>query len=136
MSASAALQGILISALRGSSAVAAFVGSRVWDNARRKSDPEYPYITLGPSQELDDGAECIDGAECFQQIDVWTDEDGSQITAKRICGAVKKALHGVDLPIPDPFSLVLIEVESSRVVGDPDEKIAHGIVNVRALVEG
>lgn len=135
MSASAALQTALITALRGNAGVVSYVGSRIWDNARRKSDPEYPYISLGPSQELDDSAECIDGAECFQQIDIWTREGGSQLGAKQISGVVKKALHGADLALAAPFTLVLIEVEGSRVVGDPDEKIAHGIVNVRALID-
>lgn len=133
MSASAALQSAIIAALKASGAVAAALGTRIYDNAPDKA--LYPHLTLGPSQELDDSAECIDGSECFQQIDIWTREGGSQLGAKEICGAVKKALHGADLALADPFTLVLIEVESFRVMGDPDEKIAHGIVNVRALID-
>ncbi|MCB5412252.1 DUF3168 domain-containing protein [Pseudogemmobacter faecipullorum] len=133
MSASAALQIALIDALRASAGVTASLGQRIWDNA--PAEASYPYLTLGPAQELDDSAECIDGSECFQQIDIWTQEDGSQLGAKQICGAVKKALHGVDLALSGGFTLVLIEVDSLRVVGDPDEKIAHGIVNVRALID-
>ena len=133
MSASAALQIALIDALRANVGVTALLGQKIWDNAPR--DAVEPYLTLGPSQELDDSAECLDGVECFQQIDIWTQEDGSQMSAKEICGAVRKALHGADLSLADPYGLVLIEVESSRVTGDPDEKIAHGIVTVRAMVE-
>lgn len=134
MSASAALQVALIAALRGDPGVTAHLGQRIWDNAPVGAG--FPYLTLGPSQELDDSAECIDGAECFQQIDIWTQEGGSQLSAKQICGAVKRALHGADLSLAEPFALSLIEVEDTRVVGDPDDKVAHGIVNVRALVEG
>lgn len=134
MSASAALQIALIAALRADAGVLAHLGQRIWDNA--PANAAFPYLTLGPSQEMDDSAECINGAECFQQIDIWTQEDGSQLSAKQICGLVRKALHGADLVLADPFALLLIEVESYRVVGDPDDKIAHGIVNVRALVEG
>lgn len=133
MSASAALQVALIAALRGSAGVTANLGQRIWDNAPVGAN--FPYLTLGPSQEIDDSAECIDGAEVFQQIDVWTQEGGSQLGAKQICGAVKQALRGVDLALTG-HALVLLEVTSSRVVGDPDDKIAHGIVEVRALVEG
>lgn len=134
MSSSAALQIALITALRADAVVTGFLGARIYDNAA--DDEPYPHLTLGPAQELDDSVECIDGAECFQQIDIWTQEGGSQLSAKQICGAVKKALHGADLTLAEPHALVLIEVEDWRVVGDPDEKIAHGIVNVRALIEG
>lgn len=133
MSASAALQIALIAALRADAGVTGYLSQKIWDNAPAGS--AFPYITLGPAQELDDSADCIDGVECYQQIDIWTQEDGSQLTAKQICGAVRKALHGADLALADPYGLLLIEVEGSRVMGDPDDKIAHGIVNVRALVE-
>lgn len=133
MSASAALQIAVVDALKADAGVAAFLGDRIYDNA--PVTEYFPYLTLGPSQEIDDSAECVDGAECFQQIDVWTMEGGSQLTAKQICGAVKRALHGAEIELEDPFALVLIEIEDWRVTGDPDEKISHGIVNVRALVE-
>lgn len=134
MSASAAFQIALIAALKGDVDVSALLGARIYDNAAVKAP--FPMLTLGPAQEVDDSAECVDGVECFQQIDVWTQDGGSQLSAKRICGAVRKVLHGADLELAEPYALVLIEVEDWSVVGDPDEKIAHGIVNVRALVEG
>lgn len=134
MSAGAALQVSMIAALRADPSVAALLGQRVYDNSPVAE--VFPYLTLGPAQELDDSAECIDGSEVFQQIDIWTQEGGSQLSAKLICGAVRDALNGADLVLADPYALLLIEVESMSVVGDPDEKIAHGIVNVRALVEG
>lgn len=133
MSAGAALQTALIAALKANAGVLSYLDQRIYDNAPDRAP--FPHLTLGPAQEIDDGADCIDGVECFQQIDIWTEEAGSQLTAKKICGAVRKALHGADLTLTDPYALVLIEVESTRVVGDPDDKIAHGIVNVRALVE-
>ncbi len=134
MSASAALQIAMIDALRADVAVAGYLGQRAYDNSPVAE--VFPYLTLGPAQEVSDDVECIDGVECFQQIDIWTQEGGSQLSAKQICGAVKRALHGADLTLEEPYALVLIEVEDWRVTGDPDEKIAHGIVNVRALVEG
>lgn len=136
MSASAALQTALIAALLADPGLAAHLGQRIWDNAPAEPERIYPYLSLGPAQELDDSAECIDGVECFQQIDIWTREGGSQLSAKQICGSVKRALHGVDLSVSGGFVVVLLEIESVRVVGDPDNKIAHGIVSLRALMEG
>lgn len=134
-SASSALQIALIDALMIDGSVTAYLGDRIYDNAPRGDGDWEPYLTLGPAQELDDSAECIDGSECFQQIDIWTKEGGSQLLAKDICGVVKKSLNGSDLVLSDPYALSLIEVENWNVIGDPDESVAHGIVNVRALVE-
>ena len=134
MSASAALQVALIAALRADADVSAFLGDRIWDNA--PVGAEYPYLTLGPSQELDGSAECIDASECYQQIDIWTQEGGSQLTAKQICGAVKRRLHFEALDLAEPYALTVMTVDDLRVMGDPDDQIAHGIVSVRALVEG
>lgn len=137
MSASAALQIAVIAALLANAGVTGYLGQRIWDNAPPEmsdATPE-PYLTLGPSQEIDDGADCIDGVECFQQIDIWTHADGAQLSAKMISGAVRKALHAADLVLSAPYSLVLIEVESTRVIADPNTKTAHGIIMVRALVE-
>lgn len=133
MSASAALQVALIAYLRANPAVTGYLGQRIFDNAP-VGEP-HPYLTLGPAQEVDDSADCIDGSECYQQIDIWTQVGGSQLSAKEICGAVRKAIRESDMELADPYALVLIDVTSWSVIGDPDEKIAHGIVNVRALVE-
>lgn len=133
MSAAAELQKAIIAQLGATPAVAALLSTRIFDNA--PDNAAYPHLTLGPAQEIDDSADCIDGQECIQQIDVWTEEGGSQLSAKVICGAVRKALHGADLTLGTGYGLVLIEVESTRYTGDPNEKIAHGIVTVRAIID-
>lgn len=129
-----ALQDAIVAALLADAAVAAFVGAKAYDNAPAGVD--YPYITLGPSQVVSDDAECIAGEEHFQQIDVWTQDGAAKRACKSICQAVKKALHGVELPLAEPAALVLIEVTDWQAVDDPEDGIAHGIINVRALVEG
>ena len=127
------LQDAIITALLGNAAVVALVGARIYDNA--PDDTGYPRITLGPSQVVSDDADCIEAEEHFQQIDVWTQESASKRGCKEICQAVKKALHDVELPLAEG-ALVLIEVTDWQAVDDPNDMIAHGMVNVRALVDG
>lgn len=127
-----ALQDALITALLADSSVSALAGTRVYDNA--PSGASYPYITLGPYQEIPDDAECIEASEAYQQIDVWTQEAGSQRGCKALAHAVKKALHGADLALSEG-AVVLVEVESWSVQADPEEFVAHGIVNVKVLTE-
>lgn len=133
MSAAAELQKAVISQLAATAAVTAYLGQRIYDNAPQGA--VFPFLSLGPGQELDDSADCIDGSECFLQLDIWTQEGGSQLSAKMICGAVRKALHGKDLALAAGFGLVSLEVQSIRFEPDPDEKIAHGIVTVRAIID-
>lgn len=132
-SASAELQKAVISQLAATAAVTAYLGQRIYDNAPQGA--VFPFLSLGPGQELDDSADCIDGSECFLQLDIWTKEEGSQLSAKAICGAVRKALHGQDLALGTGFGMVSLEVQSIRFEPDPDEKIAHGIVTVRAIID-
>lgn len=133
MSASAALQIALIAHLKADPAVSGHLGERIFDNA--PVGASYPYLTLGPAQEIDDSADCVDGSECYQQLDIWTQEGGSQLSAKTICGAVRRSIRHSGLELADPYALVLVDVTNWSVIGDPDEKVAHGIVTVRALVD-
>lgn len=133
MSAMAALQIALIAAMKSDGGLAVATRGRIFDNPEVKG--ALPMITLGPSQELDDSAECIVAVECFQQIDVWTLEGGAQLFAKQICGLMRRTLHGADLALAEPYALSLIEVESVRILPDPEGKITHGVVSIRALIE-
>ncbi|AJY44665.1 DUF3168 domain-containing protein [Martelella endophytica] len=133
MSADVALQDSIYSALIADAAVSALVGARVYDNP--PAAPVYPYISFGPSQNLSEFLSCLDAEENYQQIDVWTKEGGSKRGNKVICGAVKKVLHLQELTLADPFALVMIRVDDVRIMDDPDEQIAHGVVTVAAFTE-
>lgn len=132
MSAGAALQVAIVDLLINDPAVALLLGNRIYDNA--PADVSYPYLSFGPAQELEDEAECVDGVECFQQLDIWTQEGGSQLSVKQICGVVRKVLRAGPLTLAEPYALVLIEGDI-RVMGDPDDSIAHGILSLRALID-
>lgn len=134
MSASGALQVATVAALLADTSITALVGTRIYDNPKRRS--AYPYLSLESVQVLPDSNECVSGFEIFHDWHVWTQTGGDKLGAEAICSAIDAALNGAALSLAEPFALVLIEVEDWRVVGDPDGSIGHGIVSVRALVEG
>lgn len=133
MSGSVALQKLIFDTLVASAAVHAEVADRVYDNV-----PEtrvYPYLSFGPTQEIQDDAECIDGEAHAFQIDVWDRSQGRLVKAKKINGIVKAALHDADLVLPDPYALSFIRVTSTRSFLDPDGITSHGVVTVEAMIE-
>jgi len=133
MSASAELQKLIYETLVADAAVGVMVDNRIYDNV--PSDATFPYLSFGPTQEIEDDEQCIDGEEHVFQIDVWDRSQGRLVAAKRIAGAVKDALHDADLTLPDPYALVFIRVRSTQAFLDQDGVTAHGIVTVGAMVE-
>lgn len=133
MSISGALQDLIFETLSTDATLIGLVGSKIYENPAR--DAGYPRVCFGPTQEVSDDADCFAGEEHSFQIDVWTQENGSQRGAKVICDAVKQSLHLKELSLADPYALTELRVQSKRVLGDPDEKLAHGVVSVVALLE-
>lgn len=134
MSGAAALQKLIFDTLAASQAVHAEVADRVYDNVPKTR--VFPYLAFGPTQELEDDAECINGEAHAFQIDVWDRSQGRLVNAKKINGIVKGALHEADLNLPDPYALSFIRVTSTRSFLDPDGITAHGVVTVEAAIEG
>lgn len=133
MSVSIELQTLIYQTLVADDGVRALVSDRIYDGSPKGA--AFPNITFGPSQELEDDEADIDGEEHFFQIDVWDRSKSRKRGAKIITDAVKVALHRVEVSLPDPYALALIEVTQKRVFIDPDGLTAHGVVMVRALVE-
>jgi len=130
---SVALQGALYNALSSHAGLAALVGDRIYDGP--PSEVTSPYITFGPSDDVEDDEQCITAEEHFVQLDVWSESNGRKGPAKRIIEQVKDALHRRTVEIDAPYEIVQIEVRGSRVTIDPDGITAHGTIDVRALVE-
>lgn len=133
MSASVALSDAVITALRASPAVAVLIGGRVYDQAPRA--PEFPYITMGPSFATRDDADCIPGRDETLQVDIWARDDGRRWPCRRLVDVVAAALHGLDADL-GPYALVSLEVTDQRVLDDPDGITRHGVVEIRAMIEG
>lgn len=91
------------------------------------------YASFGPHDFRNDDAECIPGGEHTLQVDVWSRKVGS-VHCKRACDAVRKLLHKNTTEMTGA-GLALIEVNSVRILADPDGLTTHGVVVVTAYVE-
>lgn len=135
MSAQAELQKLILDTLKADAAVMALANG-VYD--RVPSSPWGPdaingYISFGPTDVVDDDADCIRSGEHSVQIDCWSRRPG-MVHAKRMVDAVKAALHKQELTLTEN-ALVDLRVTMRRVVPDPDGLTSHGIVMITAMIE-
>ena len=133
MSASAELQKLLFDTLKADEAIMALAGG-VYD--RVPIDPykgKTAYISFGPSDVVDDGADCIDSGVHTFQIDVWSKAVG-QVEAKRLVDLIHKALHEQELELSEN-ALAEIRVDFRRVFTDSDGLTTHGVASVSARIE-
>lgn len=133
MSASAELQKLVHDTIRGDSAVMALLGD-FYDLV--PSDPfkgRTAYGSFGPSDVVDESADCITMGTHSLQLDVWSKAVG-QVEAKRIVDRLYRLFHEQDLVLSEN-ALVKISVETRRVMPDRDPKITHGIVTLSATIE-
>jgi len=110
-------------------------GGRVYD--RISKDAAFPYVTIGDSQVLDDGAlfdTCIGGWEAFHDIHIWSrPESGSKRELKEIAADVITSVAGITAV--EGFVLVVAQVQSSRSFRDPDGMTEHGVLTFRFLID-
>jgi hypothetical protein len=125
------LQGAIVSRLGADVAVTNLVGSRIYDAV--PDNAAFPYISMGPSDELSDDADCIEGYDITIQIDVWSRGVGS-VEAKRIAAAVREVLHDYDMPIVDN-ALVYFRHRTTRIFRDPDGLTSHAAMEFEAFAE-
>ncbi|UHD44913.1 DUF3168 domain-containing protein [Aureimonas altamirensis] len=92
-----------------------------------------PYVSIGPSDEVEDDAECVEAVVVTQQLDVWSTEPGF-VRSREIAATIRTALHRRDLQLAGP-ALVEIEVRSVRYMRDPDGLTSHAAISIRALIE-
>lgn len=137
MDASYELEAAIIAALRTDTAVSSFVDSRVYDRVPVDPEPDYPYISIGPSDSVQDDAECIEAQEITIQIDCWSNGPGEAFgtaEVRKLSGAVRKALHGEDFTLTDN-ALVMIEHRTTRIMRDEDGVTNHAAITFSAFVE-
>lgn len=91
------------------------------------------YISFGPTDVIEDDAECIVGGVFTVQLDCWSRKLGTY-HCKSIVDAVKAALHDHDAQLAS-YGLVQMRVTMRRVFGDPDGLTMHGVVIVEAQIE-
>ena len=127
--------------LKSTPAVTTFTGQHIYDRVPEKTDGTpnvpFPYVSLGPSSAIPDDFDCLQGEEITIQLDVWSSGAGEAygtVQCRKICGAIKKALHDVDLSLPTN-ALVTLQHEITRIIDDPNPAINHGVVQFTATVE-
>lgn len=127
------LQLLLVATLNADIAVMSLVNG-VYDTP--PADPwgtKKAYISIGATDVITDDADCVDGEEHNIQLDVWSRAVGA-VECKKICAAVKAALHQAALDLTDN-ALCDIRVDGYRAFRDPDGLTTHGVVPVVAVIE-
>ncbi|MGQ3674258.1 DUF3168 domain-containing protein [Xanthobacter sp. TB0139] len=127
-----ALQRAIYAALMADAAVADLVDGRIYDAV--PDGAGFPRITFGDFQVLDDSADCIAGYEVVTTLHVWSRAVGG-VEAKRICWAVRQALHEAELDLGVDSALCSLQCGSTRTSRDPDGLTTHGIIDIAALIE-
>lgn len=141
MDASFELIGAMMTQLKAATSVTALVGQRIYDRVPELQDGTpnvaYPYISVGPTSSIPADFDCIDGEDVTIQFDIWSSGPGeafSSVECRKICSAVKRALHDAELVLSEN-ALVTLQWELTRTMRDPNPAICHGAVQFTATVE-
>ena len=127
----------IVGRLKADAVVSAFVSGRVYDRVPAEPKPEPPYISFGPTDSVQDDAECIEGQEISCQIDCWSYGAGEaygSAEVRKLSGAVLKSLHGAEITLTDN-AFVMLEHRVSRVMRDPEGVMNHAAMTFSAFVE-
>lgn len=134
-SASLDLQGAIVQALKGNSAVASLVGGRIYDAV--PTNATKPYISYGGDDESMpeiEGGGCADVIQVYMQIDAWSVAVG-QPEVKRIAGAVRLALNGAELTLESHVLVVEIRHVITRYLVEQDGLTKHAAITLSAQVQ-
>lgn len=125
------LQGAIVARLKATGAVTSIAGSRIYDAV--PAGATFPYVSFGPSDELQDDADCITGFEVTMQLDCWS-RAGGFVELRRLADAVRAAVHGYEFTL-SANALVNFEHRVTRMFRDPDGITSHAAMTFTALVE-
>ena len=131
MSPSLELQNAIVARLKSFAEVTAIVGQRIYDSV--PGAPAFPYVTMGPTDELSDDTDCVNGFDISLQIDCWSRAPGYP-EVKAISDAVRKALHNFE-PALANNALVYFQHRQTRTFRDPDGLTSHAAMTFEAFAE-
>lgn len=131
-SSSVEFQQAVFTLLKADAAVAAAVGTRIYDGA--PASAAYPYITFGPSNSVPDDANCVNGVTETLQIDILASDQAKVWPCKDIVAAVRRALHEADISLTT-HACAGCRVVTARVEREADWVTAHGFVVVQGMLE-
>ena len=131
MNSAAELQKAIFEALAANGALAALVGTRVFDHA--PANAAFPYITFGRTSVYDWSTGTESGTEQFFTLHVWSKAKGKK-EALEIMELVRSTLHDAALEL-EGHKLVNLRLEFSEARYDDRNEAHHGLLRFRAVVE-
>lgn len=125
------LQGLIVARLKGDATVSALVGDRIYDSV--PADADFPYVSMGPRDEISDDTDCRAGFELSLQIDVWSRQPGYP-EAQRVSDTVRRCLVTYEFPAMEN-PLVYFKHQQTRIFRDPDGLTTHAALTFEAFAE-
>ena len=131
MNSAAELQKAIFEALAANGALAALVGTRVFDHA--PANAAFPYITFGRTSVYDWSTGTESGTEQLFTLHVWSKAKGKK-EALEIMEIARATLHDAALEL-EGHKLVNLRLEFSEARYDDRNEAHHGLLRFRAVVE-
>lgn len=131
MSPSLDLQGAIVARLKASAPITALVGDRIFDAVPENAS--FPYVSMGPSDELSDDTDCTTGFDIAFQVDCWSRAVGFP-EVKALSDAVRHALRGFE-PALASNTLVYFQHRQTRIFRDSDGLTSHAAMTFEAFAE-
>jgi hypothetical protein len=129
---------VVVAALKADSAVAGYVGTRIFDRVPTgENAPASPYLSLGPSDAVSEDVDCKELYRVTFQVDAWSWGSGeavSSLQVRDIAQAVRAALRGFETPLTNN-ALADLSHLTTRYLRDPDGVTNHAAVTFQAFVE-
>lgn len=122
---------MVVARLKAFSALTSLISTRVYDNV--SPNAEFPYVSWGPEQAIEDDTDCIDGMNISIQLDAWSRSVGLG-EVKGIAEQVRQALHDYETELT-VNALVSIAHTSTQFLRDPDGKTSHAVIEFSAFIE-
>lgn len=126
------VQGAIVAAIKADAECQSLFGARIFDFIVADPVPPMPYASFGPSQVIQDDADCINGAQVFQQIDVWSEEP-EFVECKRISGVLRRLLH--HMAVTRDGATFEIEHRFTTTARDSDGVTSHAVMSFFALID-
>lgn len=119
------LQGAMVAALKAQN----ICGGRVYD--RVPPAPQFPYLTIGTGETVNDDNSCFDGSEVNATVHVWSRDVGWP-EAKGIAASIRTILKA-EFALSG-FTVVEADHLITRWLNDPDGITRHAVIEFRYLV--
>ena len=131
MSSAVELQKAVFEALGGDAALAALVGTRIFDHA--PANVAFPYITFGRTSIYDWSTGTESGSEQLFTLHIWSKAKGKKETLE-IMELARARLDDAALELDD-HHLVNMRLEFAEARYDDDLSVYHGLLRFRAVTE-